>query len=195
MNQPRDFSHIPPRDGLSRRDWIAALLQSSAVPVVFSGVAAAQEHVHHPADSEATAPSFSRPQVLSPAENEALVALGERILPGSREAKCNQVIDLVLAIEPEKTRHELLNAVSAFDKQAQSQHNDLFRNLAPADQDAILTAACRSDSPLHSQFEIVKEWIADTYWSSRQGMHDLGWQGRVVWPNYPGCPERAHDRT
>jgi hypothetical protein len=195
LNRQQNFSYVPLRDGLSRRDWIAALLQSAAVPVALSGVTAAQEHVHQPAESDAAAPSSWRPQVLSADANEALVALGESIIPGSREAKCNQVIDLVLAIEPEKTRNELLNAVSAFDKQAQSQHKKLFRNLAPAEQDGMLNAACQPDAPLHSQFQIVKEWIADTYWSSKQGMRELGWQGRLVWPSYPGCPEHAQRQT
>jgi hypothetical protein len=195
LNRPRNFPNIPPREGLSRRDWIAALLQSAAVPLIIPGATAAQEHVHATQGDTAAPSAPWHPQFLSPAANETLIALGERILPGSREAKCNQVIDLVLAIEPEKTCQELLNALSSFDRQAQAQHKKLFRDLAPAEQDAILTIACQSGSRLHPQFQIVKEWIADTYWSSKQGMHELGWAGRIVWPNYPGCQEHAHGQT
>ncbi len=117
------------------------------------------------------------------------------MIPGSSEAGCNQVIDLVLTLEPEKTRTELLQALSAFNAEAQTRQSKQFRELAPEEQDALLTRASQSGSPLNHQFQVVKEWMADTYWSSKQGMKELGWNGRMVWPSYPGCEDHAHGQT
>ena len=195
MKPLSSFPEIPSREGLSRRDWIARLVQSAVIPLMIPTVAGAQEHIHAASTDASTTAGPWRPQSLSADANQTLVALGERIIPGSADAKCNQVIDLVLAIEPEKTRAELLGALTAFDREAQSRHNKAFRDLAPAEQDAILTIACEPPSPLHPHFQVIKEWMADTYWSSKQGMHELGWNGRMVWPEFPNCPEHAQGQA
>ncbi len=112
------------------------------------------------------------PQVLTSAENEALVAISERIIPGSAAAMCNRTIDLVLTKEEPRMHAQLAEALAVF----------------AADSDgAILTAASLPGAAHHEQFGIVKEWVADAYWSSEAGLRELGWTGKMAWARDPGC--------
>lgn len=128
------------------------------------------------------------PRFFSAEQNESLVALGDRIIPGSAAAQCNRLIDLFMTIESEDHRRALVQAIAEFNGKAQSQFQKPFRSLTPAQQDTILTAASTPNPPPDSAFTVIKEWMADSYWSSREGMRQLGWDGRIVWPSYPACP-------
>ncbi len=132
-----------------------------------------------------------QPAFLTSEQNEALVSLGECIVPGSAAAFCNRLIDLVLSIESKKTKQQMTDALAQFDREARAHHGNNFRNLKPEQQAEILTAAARGDGALHGEFEAVKEWMADAYWSSEQGMRELGWKGRVAWASFDGCPHAA----
>jgi hypothetical protein len=120
-----------------------------------------------------------------------LIALGERIIPGSGAAGCNRVIDLLMTVESPQVRQELLHALAAFDAEAERRYRAAFRHLQPEEQDAILTEASEERSRLYAAFGVVKEWVADSYWTSRPGLQDLGWNGQVAWPAFPGCPHRS----
>ncbi len=132
-----------------------------------------------------------KPQFFSTEQNDTLIALGERIIPGSAGASCNRLIDLIMTVESEKTREELLQAMAMFDNEARKRHQKPFRDLTAEQQDEILTSAVTGGSPLHSQFGVVKEWMADAYWSSEKGLRELGWTGRMAWENFPGCGNPA----
>ena len=163
---------------VSRREWMVVLLQAtSALAVAMPAAAAA---------NTPSPPSWT-PRFLSAEQNDTLVSLGERIVPGSTEALCNRLIDSMLAIESEKNKRALVQALAAFDNQAVQLHRQPFRKLSPAQQDEILNATAPSDSQLHAEFGIVKEWMADAYWSSRDGLRELGSTGRLAWNNFPGC--------
>jgi len=43
-----------------------------------------------------------------------------------------------------------------------------------------------------SGFENLKEWIVGAYYSSEQGMRELGWNGNYAFENYPGCEHGEH---
>jgi hypothetical protein len=136
------------------------------------------------------------PQFFNAEQNEALVALGERIIPGSAEALCNRLIDSVLVIDSEKNRSGLLHSVAAFDREAEQLYQQPFRHLSPDQQDEILMAASQDGGSLHAEFGLVKEWMADAYWSSLQGLHELGWTGRMAWEIFPGCDhDRPHNQN
>jgi hypothetical protein len=126
-----------------------------------------------------TAPAWV-PSVLSAGQNETLIALGERLIPGSSAALCNRLIDSFLTIDTDKNRAELLQSLAAFNH---------FEELSPDQQDEILTIASRGGK-LHTQFALVKEWMADAYWSSLNGLRELGWTGRMAWESFPDCATR-----
>jgi hypothetical protein len=131
------------------------------------------------------------PQFFSATQNETLIALGERIIPGSAAAQCSQFIDLMMTIETQKIRDELLNALAVFNTAAQKQYGNAFSRLQPQQQDKLLEEASGEQAPLHPEFVVVKEWMADAYWTSRQGLRDLGWTGQMAWPAFPGCGHRG----
>jgi hypothetical protein len=95
---------------------------------------------------------------------------------------------LILTLESDKTKQQILDALAAFDSAARARHADSFRNLPPSEQSEILTEAASGKGSLAFHFEIVKEWMADAYWSSQDGMRELGRKGRVAWTSFDGCP-------
>ncbi len=110
-----DETRISP---VSRRDWIYNILQTAAALGTASALHAEQDH--------------SGLQFFSAAQNETLIALGERIVPGSAAASCSRVIDLIMTVESEKVREELLHALAEFDNQAQRHYRKPFRDLTSA---------------------------------------------------------------
>lgn len=157
------------------------LAESTAALVVLSSTgSAALTAREQPIDSWT-------PEFLNSEQNDTLVALGNRIIPGSAGAFCNKLIDSVLAIESQKNKSEFLTALSAFDTEAQRLYQTSFRQLAPDQQDHILAAVSTDTASLYPQFGLIKEWLADGYWSSQQGLRELGWTGRLAWDSFPDC--------
>ncbi len=88
------------------------------------------------------------PHFLSAAQNNTLIALGERIVPGSADAFCNRLIDRIMTIESAKNQKELVDALAAFDRQAHDRFQKPFRELSADKQNEILTAASQPNSAL-----------------------------------------------
>lgn len=144
----------------------------------FAPLLAAEEHNHTAVSAAEPDPVTPwHPLFLSAEQNECLVSFGEALIPGSSTARCNRVIDLILSIESEKNRKEFLTALNAFKGPSE-----------PAQQKELLEKASRPGSPLWPQFELLKEWVSDAYWSSQAGLRELGWTGRVAWATSQGCP-------
>jgi hypothetical protein len=116
---------------------------------------------------------------LSPEQTQTLASLGECIIPGSAAAQCPQTIDLILGIESAKNQQMFTDALGAFKN---------FADLGAAAQTELLTKAAVSGNELNRPFQTVKEWVADTYWSSKAGLKDLGWTGQMAWREFKGCP-------
>lgn len=93
-----------------------------------------------------------------------------------------------MPIESDKNKRDLLESLAAFDREAQNRHGQSFGKLSEAVQDQILTHASAPGAPLHQDFQLVKEWMADAYWSSQKGLAELGSTGRMAWSEFPGCP-------
>ncbi|HMF75759.1 MAG TPA: gluconate 2-dehydrogenase subunit 3 family protein [Bryobacteraceae bacterium] len=126
-----------------------------------------------------------KPQFFNSEQNQILIAIGDRIVPGSAAAQCNRLIDLFMTLASEDHRQALLHALAEFDGKAKQQFQKPFHSLAPEQQDALLSAA--STPHPSPSFAVVKEWMADSYWSSREGLRELGWDGRMAWESYPAC--------
>ncbi len=127
-----------------------------------------------------------KPRFFSAEQDRALASLGERIVPGSGEAKCNRLIDLFMSVESPEARAPMVSALAAFDRESRRRHGKAYSELSSAQQDALLTAASRGEQD-RAYFQVVKEWIADAYWTSREGMRELGRTNRIAWESFPGC--------
>jgi gluconate 2-dehydrogenase subunit 3-like protein len=210
-----DFS----RRGMTRRDMVQRLLSSAAAGSALPGIAAAHPVYKHlgmdaaetPPGRQAN-PSTWAPAFLDPHQNETLVALAERIVPGSTQAQSNRFIDLALSAETRETQQKLFNALAAFEAESLSRYSRPLIDLSEAQQTELLTAASTtppakaegrkgtdwiakatpaSNEPapatLRDHFENLKGWVSGAYYSSEIGMKELGWTGDHYFESFPGC--------
>lgn len=133
-----------------------------------------------------------RPSFFTAQQNETLVSLGECIIPGSRQAACNRIIDLILGLKSEETKQQAVNALTRFEAEAQARHHSSFASLNHEQQAELIGKAAAGDPALSPEFAVIKEWMADAYWSSEQGLRELGWNGRLAWPTFQPCPDHQN---
>lgn len=215
-----------PVEKMQRRRAIQVLLGGAAAGAVMPGVAAShpvREHMaHHAASATTSSPTPDatwKPQFLDAHQNESLIILAERILPGSSQAQVNRFIDLALSIERQATQDQFLRALAAFEGEALARFRSTFVQLTEAQQTEILTAAAASPLTeiqrvrsgdwvssaangfippqlvtLGDYLEYLKGWISGAYYTSEIGMKGLGWTGNSVYEDFPGCqhPEGHH---
>lgn len=177
---------MPDCNDQNRREWMLRLLSTTAGAALVSP-AFARAHEHASASAATENAAAWHPAFLSASQNEELTSLGERIIPGSTAAACNRVIDLVLSLEPDGTKRQFVAALTLFDEHAQKVGRKRFHDLAPAQQDQVLASVADDKGAAGEAFRFIKEWMADAYWSSREGMRELGWTGRMAWEKFDGC--------
>ena len=184
---------LPSRENLNRRDWITSVLQvlgAAASSSLVAGTALAQDHSHASSRSALADPAW-QPAFLDARQNALLIDLGECIIPGSKAALCNRVIDLILTLESEQNRQLTTGALAAFDVEAKSRFGRPFAEVTAGQKNELLSAGAGDSGKLSREFHVIKEWLADAYWSSRDGLHELGWTGRIAWAEFPGCEHRG----
>ena len=170
---------LPKREDLNRRDWITRVLQALGTTVGGSLIG-----------GRAFADPDWRPSFFSAQQNQLLIDLGECIIPGSQAALCNRVIDLILTLESERNQKLATTALASFDAEAQSRFGKPFAQITPEQKNDLLSVASADAGKLSPEFHVIKEWVADAYWSSKEGLHELGWTGRIAWAEFPGCEHR-----
>ncbi len=211
---------------INRREMVRRLLAGAGAGFVFPAVARSHPvHKHltnaatlELADAKAAAADW-KPEFLDPHQNETLVSLAERTVPGSTKAQVNRFIDLLLGVETPESQRRFVNSLSAFEAESLNRFGHPFKGLAPEQQNEILSAASsaepgqpggredwswfavESEKPreparltLRDHFENLKGWISGAYYSSEIGMRELGWTGDVFFESFPGCPHpEGHD--
>jgi hypothetical protein len=152
------------------------------------------------------------PQFLSAQQNDELIAIAERMLPGAGAARVNRVIDLLMTVETVETRKLFTAALGALDGQASKQFHSGIPKLPPGQVDQVL-AFCAEQEPPHAEhdddapgwklnvrtpltgtpnlrdhFENLKGWIVATYYSSEAGLRELGWNDEFYFESPEECP-------
>ena len=167
---------------------------------------------------ERVADSDWSPQVLDARQNETLIALAEGIVPGSSKAQVNRMIDLLLTVETAENRQKLAAALAALEADSNKRFSQPITRLTPS-QMSVLLEACSTAKPgrsahdenspnsvteaqktssasptLRDHFENLKGWIVATYYSSEEGMRELGWTDEFYFESPSECshPE-GHD--
>jgi len=203
--------------GISRRE-AAQLLLSGAAGVALPSMGEAHpihKHLANTATMQAaeakTAAEKWAPEFCNAHQNESLVALAERIVPGSTRAQVNRFIDLLLSVESREAQQRFLNSLAAFDGESLRRFKQSFKALSEVQQKELLTAASTQESgrprgqgargfgrtsrppddqatlTLRDHFDSLKGWIAGAYYSSEVGLRELGWNGEVFHESFPGC--------
>jgi len=150
-------------------------------------------------DVEKLAAADWKPLVLSPQQNEDLIAIAESIVPGSIEAQVNRFIDLLLSVDASEHKKSFVDSLAAFEAESQKRFAKGFPALDEGQKNQLLTDASATgvkqnsegageNSPrLHKHFENLKGWVAGAYYSSEMGMKELGWTPDRVFASFPGC--------
>jgi hypothetical protein len=141
------------------------------------------------------------PRFLNAGQNNVLVAISDRMLPGARAAHVNRTIDWVMTVESDENRKLLTRALASIDTQAVKQLHSGIAKLSPDQVDEVLSFCSEQEPPhaehdddsagwklnqrtpltgapnLRDHFEYLKGWIVASYYSSEAGLRELGWDG------------------
>ncbi len=193
---------------LGRREVVQRLAMSLGGIVAFPLVAAAhpiQQHLRDhvlvgAADAKASAQDYA-PEFLDRHQLDTLALLAERIVPGSTDARSAPFIDQLLNVATIDERRRFLQGLGAFEGLAITRARSSWKQMTGDQQDELLTfasttaprnppeAGARESAPptIRDHFEELKGWIVGAYYSSEIGMRELGWNGTVFFPAFPGC--------
>lgn len=206
----------PLRPGIGRREAVQWLIAGPVVRGLSLGLPA-YKHLSGGATIGGDAKTDSAewtPEFLDVHQNESLIALAERMIPGSTKAQVNRFIDLLLTVDTQESKEHFLGSLGAFEAESRSRFGHPFRGLTEDQQTQIFTAASVGEPgnapasedwqwfsiPTHppsepiritlrDHFENLKGWITRAYYSSETGMRDLGWTGQYFYEVFPGCED------
>lgn len=178
---------------LSRRDMLEMLLAGVSTGAAWPAIAAShpvRAHVSDLAllDRAETVHSEQawKPLFLSQVQSDGLTAIAEAMIPGSTQARVARFIDLVLSVDSPTHQKEFATTLSTLEQRAEKDFGRHASALKPTELESLLTAAS-SESVLREHFQRLKDWIVAAYYSSEQGMRELGWDGNHAFAKFPGC--------
>ena len=125
-----------------------------------------------------------KPIFLDAKQDELLVAVAKTMVPGSGAAQVDRFIDLLLSVDSAESQKGFLAALGAVDKVSSGQFQKAFTELNGGEREKALTSLSQDHK---EAFENLKEWIVGAYYSSEQGMKELGWDGNFAFEKYPTC--------
>jgi Gluconate 2-dehydrogenase subunit 3 len=188
--------------GISRREAMRKLMAGVAAGVVAPAIAGARPVGLYRrlmgdgaeiSDGEAALGGADwKPIFLDGKQDELLVAVAETMVPGSGTAQVDQFIDLLLSVDSAESQKGFLLSLGAADKVAVGQFRKSFTELNAGERDKVLTSLSQEHK---EAFGNLKEWIVGAYYSSEQGMKELGWDGNFAFEKYPTCERGAEGRT
>lgn len=169
-------------------------------------------HVHGggPPPAAVAGQAAAAPAFLDANQLDTLASLAEAIVPGSSEAGVAAFVDRLLAVDTRERQRDFLAALGALQAESLSRFGKPWLSLDAAQKTVLLTTLStgpRSRTPrywkpgepvlvpdppkapptLRDRFERLKERIATAYYSSEQGMKELGFTGQMVHAGFPGC--------
>jgi gluconate 2-dehydrogenase subunit 3-like protein len=180
--------------GISRREAMAKLMAGVAAGAVMPAIAEA-----HPVElyrrlmnnggeisgrEAGLGAADWKPIFLDAKQNALLEAVAETMVPGSGTAQVNQFIDLLLSVDSADSQKGFSLSLAAADKAAVGQFQKSFAGLNAGERDAAITSLSQEHK---EAFANLKEWIVGAYYSSEQGMKELGWDGNFAFDKYPTC--------
>ncbi len=127
-----------------------------------------------------------KPLFLNEQQNNTLIALSESIVPGSKTARGSRFIDLLLSVDTAENQKKFVAALLAIEGEGTRRFARGFEQLTPTQQELLLTAVSQNET--HKEhFDLLKDWISIAYYSSEEGMRELGWNENRAFRVFPGC--------
>ncbi len=183
---------------LTRREMVEKLLAGMAAGAAWPLIASSHPIHQHlkngvaldRAEAAQTSASW-KPLFLNQQQNETLVALSESIVPGSAQAQVNRFIDLLLSVDTTENQKKFVASLTAVEGEAQKRFGRGFHQLTLSERDALLTNFSKEEAH-REHFNHLKDWITVTYYSSEEGMRELGWTENRAFRTFPVCEHESH---
>ena len=177
---------------LTRREMVEKLLAGIAAGAVWPMIASAHPIYGHlqsvtldRVDATLEAADW-KPLFLSPQQNDTLAALAESIVPGSAKVHVNRFVDLLLSADTMENREKFVASLAAMESGSKVEFTRSFPQLTASEKDELL-ASVSAGGPHQKHFDDLKEWVTVAYYSSEDGMRELGWTGEHAFRTFPGC--------
>ena len=188
-------------DGVSRRALLKSLSMSVAAGSVLRVIPLhAAEHAHHAIEQEQAAGAYA-PKFFDAHGYKTLRVLCDTILPadadagGALEGGAPEFIDL-LTSENTEYQEKLAGGLKWLDATCTTRYSKSWVDCAAEQQKEILDVIAYrknadSDQSLTKPvefFSFLRNFTADGYFTSKVGIHYLGYKGNTYLTEFPGCP-------
>jgi hypothetical protein len=197
------------RHGLTRRAWVQRIMAGAGAGIaapVLGGANSGFTSLESAFAARRESADDWKPAFFNDHQNLAVVALAEKIVPGSTALQVNRFIDLALDAETQDDQRKFVSSLNAIEGESLRRYGRSFTDISASQQDEILTAASNAQSfrpdlsddaatagahpsapSLRDYFDHLKDWIRMAYYSTEDGMKELGWTGENFFESYPGC--------
>ena len=200
---------------LTRREWAQRMFAGAGAGIAAPALADAHwadaaVPIDTRAGAQAKAAGEWKPAFFDKPQIQTLVALAEKIVPGSTGAQVHRFLDAALSVSAEESQKKFVASLNALEGEALRQFTKSFKELSAYKQNSVLTAASTAQSShpdlgnaapgegiahaaqtaapsLLDYFEYLKGWISTAYYSSEVGMKELGWTGENFFESLPDC--------
>jgi hypothetical protein len=162
------------------------LLRNIAITATMGPLSAeAAQHVHHEvAEAKKSVAGPYKPLVFKAHEFETFAVLSDLIIPGARKAGAAEFVDL-LASNYEPYAAEATGGLAWLDREMERRHGTPFIRSTREQQTALLDLiAYRETRDQHPDlgpgiefFNWARRISADAYFTSREGIAELGYKG------------------
>jgi hypothetical protein len=202
----------------SRRRILQALAGGAGTGLAIPGLAGAEDlHRHVAAQvkleqaAEAAGAAGAPPAFLAPAQQEALASLAEAIVPGSTKAGIAPFLERILAVDSLDAQRAFLAALGTIENEAASRYGRAWNGLDATQRHELLTALSTGPSAAPSRhgvraveetfsptprdrFDLLKARIALAYFTSEEGLRELGATGEPIHEGFAGCTHAGGHR-
>ena len=195
-------------EGLNRRDALRTLAAGTAGVAATTWVeslsALAQSHAHSPGAAAVMSAQTWKPRVLTAAQNEAVIAITELIIPetdtpGAKALGVNRFVDRVLQTASKAERDRFVRGLAWMDGQSRAAGSKNFVSSTPAEQTALLTRladdqnTAEADRPGVEFFRAIKSMTISGYYTTEIGLRrELGDDGKLAVEQFVGCEHPEH---
>jgi glucoside 3-dehydrogenase (cytochrome c) hitch-hiker subunit len=166
--------------------------------------AQARAEAHTQAVQAAASATAWTPSVLTPPQNEAVIALTELIIPatdtpGAKAALVNRFVDHVLSTADAKERGEFIRGLTWLDDRCRARVGKDVAGASATELTAVLTplavegTASAADAPGVAFFRAIKSMTITGYYTTEIGLRqELGDDGRMMLGAFEGCTHPEH---
>lgn len=181
----------------------AGIVGAASMPSWVESLCARAQAEAPAAQAAATASTWT-PSVLTPRQNEAIIALTELIIPatdtpGAKAALVNRFVDRVLSTADAKERSEFMRGLTWLDERCRARAGKDVAGATAAELTDVLTplavegSGATADGPGIAFFRAIKSMTITGYYTTEIGLRqELGDDGRMMLGAFEGCTHPEH---